>query len=231
MAYGKRTDGRVLLFNSASHPLHPWSYHSFSWGGMEFNRLEQCLGYFKACHFKLGEEVKEQVMAAQTGWDVVKALKDHKYPSNADWSGWGIWKVTNLMGILRQMAIESPRFRKALMAVREPAIGFCSKDRSLGTGMDALPTMKKNPELYKPANWEGRNYLGKYLVQLRAELQILEKNVASDKQPEGANEAEKRPKGKKQLDEEAVPLKRQKTKTQMVPTQPLPDNDDRLPEL
>ena len=176
--YGTASNGQTYLFNAASHPLHPWSRHHFTWAGLRFERLEQCLGIFKATHFKLSRLAKVQILGAETGWEVVKILKQQNIPTNADWSGWGKWLVSNLLSILRQMAMESPRFRRALLEIREPVIALCTKDKSLGIGADSLPTTEA-PELFDRNTWTGRSILGEKLMELRGELLILD-NFSSD---------------------------------------------------
>ena len=171
--YGTASNGQTYLFNSASHPLHPWSRHHFTWSGLRFHRLEECLAYFKADHFKLGQLAKNQVMTAETGWEVVKIIKGQNIPTTADWSGWGKWVVSNLLSILRQMARESPRFRRALLEIQEPKIALCTKDKSLGIGADCLPS-EEAPELFDSSNWVGRSILGEKLMELRGELLALD---------------------------------------------------------
>ena len=219
--YGIKSNGEVYLFNSASHPLHPWSSHQFVWGGLRFKRLEQCLNFFKADHFNLGREVKQKILTCQTGWDVVKVMKEQQIAKDADWSGWGKWTVSNLLPILRQMALESPRFRDELLTIQEPVIGLCTKDKSLGTGLAALPK-KKEPELFQPNNWEGRNILGRELVQLRAELRILEEADEADKE----NIAPGQPLKRKTPMAVVIPLKRQLAQPEIDAGQLLPDGGD-----
>ena len=212
--YGIKKNTAVYLFNSARHPLHPWAGIQFTWDGLRFKRLQQCLGFFKAEHFKLGKEVKQQVLECKTGWDVVKLIKDQNISTDADWSGWGRWKQENLLPILRQMAKESRRFRLELMAIQQPVIGLCTKDKSLGTGMDVLPNKKKQPELFEPSNWEGRNLLGRELVQLRTELRILAEGDEDEEAPTKRKASD--------ADDGEVPrLKRQPTTPEMEATQPL----------
>ena len=233
--YGVKQNEEVYLFNCAKHPLHPWSSHQFVWGGLRFKRLEQCLGFHKATHFKLGKEVKQKILEAKTGWDVVKVIKEQKIPTDADWKGWGRWVSQNLLSILRQMAKESPRFREALMEIQEPVIGLCTKDKSLGTYMDSLPKKKKDSGL-EPSNWVGRNLLGKELGQLRAEIRILEEEEEDSSDNDGGDEetgegatgggnSQKRPAGPEGEEAAAaegpVPLKRQLTQPLMFHGQPL----------
>ena len=181
--YGIKKMGGTYFYNSARHALHPWATNYFVWGGIRWNRLQQCLGFHMASHFKLGKKVKQAILAAETGWDVVKLLHEQQIPTDADWSGWGKWKAANLLPILRQMAKESKRFHDQLMEIEEPRISLCTQDKSLGCGLAALPN-KKQAHLCDPDKWQGRNFLGRELAQVRAELRLLEEDTDVDEEDE-----------------------------------------------
>ena len=209
--YGIKKNKSIYLYNLAKSPLHPWATNRFTWGGIHFRRLEQCLAYYKMEHFKLGDYKKTQkkIMEAQTGWDVVKILREQELSSNDDWKGWGRWVGENIYSILQQMAKESSGFRKELMSIKQPNIGLCTKDKFLGMGLAELPSNMKKLEL---GSWEGHNVLGNELVKLRTELEANEEEDSSDSSDDDDNSNQKTHKQEKMEEEEDQEGEEQKKK-------------------
>jgi ribA/ribD-fused uncharacterized protein len=134
----------------------------FTLDGVEYNSAEHAYQAIKAKTFGDEEHFKKIVKAksAQSAKSFGKKVAGYNEEL------WAAKKDETMKSVLRAKFTQNLDIRKKLMETGEKVLANSdSRDKYWGTGTSASTTMAKDP-----SKWKGENKLGKFIMELRAEL-------------------------------------------------------------
>lgn len=140
-----------------------WYRAEFDYAGKHFNSVEQFMMYHKVIMFRQ-YQLAEKILAADDPSEI-KRLGRTRFPEFDA----ALWEKTCYAIVRRGVRAkfeQNPDILQLLLATDEKVLAECSqKDTKWGIGLAI-----DDPDCYHPSQWNGKNYLGRILMEVRDDL-------------------------------------------------------------
>lgn len=146
--------------------LSNWYRSEFEYAGRRYSSIEQYMMYQKVIMFRQ-YDLAQKILASNDPSEIKKLGRTHFSEFNAD-----TWDKTCYAIVKRGIRAkfeQNPKLLEMLLNTGEKVLAECSaKDTKWGIG-----TAIDDPNCYHPSQWNGTNYLGRILMEVRDELRHL----------------------------------------------------------